>query len=512
LRPSFSNLNGMASMTEPLVQMRGISKAYPGVVALSDVDFAIGRGEVRALLGKNGAGKSTLVKILAGVERPDEGSILMDGAPVALRTPMDGIKAGIATVHQELSVVPELSIAENVFLGRWPKRGGSVDWRAMEREAHAALEVLGLDLDPRQPVARISVAQRQLVEIARALRQGARLLILDEPTSSLVAQEAETLIRVVRRLAEQGTSVIYISHRMDEIRRVAHSLTIMRDGRHIATTAVGDVTNRQIVEMLLGATQAEGETPRSAPAKRSPLLSIRGLEVAPRIQDASFEIRAGEVLGIAGVLGSGRTELLQAIAGLRTIDGGSMTLSGSDFRPASLRDARANGIFMTPEDRRGEGAVMMLGIDENLVMASWGSVSRGGVIDRTAMRDKVTASIRALGIKLAHPSEPLGNLSGGNQQKVVIGKALNAAPRILLLDEPTRGVDIGAKRQIYQLMRKAAEDGLAVVFVSGEIEEFCEVCDRVLILRGGSITAEVEGEAIRTETLSELTTGEQGVH
>ena len=501
-------------MTEPLVHMRGISKAYPGVVALRDVDFAIERGEVRALLGKNGAGKSTLVKILAGVERPDEGSIQLDGKPVALRTPMDGIKAGIATVHQELSVVPELSIAENVFLGRWLKRASGIDWRAMEREAYQALRQLGLDLDPRQPVARISVAQRQLVEIARALRQGARLLILDEPTSSLVAQEAETLIRVVRRLAEQGTSVIYISHRMDEIRRVANSLTVMRDGRHIATAPVADVSGRDIVDMLMGSAQAEGGFVRSAatPANRRPLLSVRGLRVAPRIQDANLEVRAGEVLGIAGVLGSGRTELLQAIAGLRGIDGGTMTLDGRDFHPASLRDARENGVFMTSEDRRGEGAVMMIGIDENLVMANWRAVSRRGVIDRAAMRKTVAASIQSLGIKLAHPSEPLGNLSGGNQQKVVIGKALNAEPRILLLDEPTRGVDIGAKRHIYQLMRDAAERGLAVVFVSGEIEEFCEVCDRVLILRNGGMTAEVEGEAIRTETLTELTTGEQGVH
>ncbi|MCR6497576.1 sugar ABC transporter ATP-binding protein [Shinella sp. CPCC 101442] len=501
-------------MVEPLVHMRGISKAYPGVVALEDVSFALARGEVRALLGKNGAGKSTLVKILAGVERPDEGTILIDGKAVALRAPMDGIRAGIATVHQELSVVPELSIAENVFLGRWPTRGRRVDWRRMQREAHDALALLGLHLDPRQPVARLSVAERQLIEIARALSQGARLLILDEPTSSLVAQEAETLIRVVRQLAEQGTSIIYISHRMDEIRKVAHSVTIMRDGRHIATAPVADVSNREIVDMLLGSAQGEGGSTRifGQPGKFTPLLTISDLRVAPRIENASLEIRAGEVLGIAGVLGSGRTELLQAIAGLRAAHGGSMTLAGRDFRPTSLREARANGIFMTPEDRRGEGAVMMLGIDENLVMASWGSVSRGGVIDRAAMRRKVTASIRSLGIKLAHPGEALGNLSGGNQQKVVIGKALNAAPRILLLDEPTRGVDIGAKRQIYQLMRDAAADGLAVVFVSGEIEEFCEVCDRVLILRGGCITGEVEGSAIRTETLADLTTGEHGVH
>ncbi|MFO1138712.1 MAG: sugar ABC transporter ATP-binding protein [Paracoccus sp. (in: a-proteobacteria)] len=500
-------------MVEQLVHMRGIAKAYPGVVALRDVDFTLARGEVRALLGKNGAGKSTLIKILAGIETPDAGTIAIDGATVQLRSPVDGFRAGIATVHQELSVVPELSIAENIFLGQWPRRGGRIDWPRMRAEAREALAMLGLDLDPALPVSRLSVAERQLVEIARALRQGARLLILDEPTSSLVAHEAELLIAVVRRLAQQGTSIIYISHRMDEIRRVAGSVTIMRDGRHVATAAVGELSNRQIIDMLLGSAQADA-LPRAdhrtsdAPA----LLSLRGLRVAPRIEDASLDIRAGEVLGIAGVLGSGRTELLQAIAGLRHRDGGTMTLEGRAFAPASLRAARAAGIFMTPEDRRGEGAVMMLGVDENLVMASWGTVSRRGIIDRQAMRARVAASIRSLGIKLAHPSETLGNLSGGNQQKVVIGKALNAGPRILLLDEPTRGVDIGAKRQIYGLMRDAAARGLAVVFVSGEIEEFCEVCDRVLILRGGRIAGELAGPAIQTEALTELTSGEQVLH
>ena len=500
-------------MAAPLVQMRQISKAYPGVLALDNVDFELERGEIRALLGKNGAGKSTLIKILAGVETSDGGTIAIDGQPVTLRTPGDGNKAGIATVHQELSIIPELSIAENVFLGRWPRNGVGVDWRAMERQSRHALLQLGVALDTRQPASSVSVAQRQLVEIARALSQGARLLILDEPTSSLVAPEVETLIRVIRRLSEQGTSIIYISHRMDEIRRVAHSVTVMRDGRHIVTAPVAGVSNRQIVEMLLGGDQGATGTARRTTAAAGPaLLAVDDLCVSPRIRGATLEIRAGEVLGIAGVLGSGRTELLQALAGLRAVDGGTMTLDGTPYRPATLREARAKGVFMTPEDRRAEGAVMMLGIDENLVMASWRSVSRGGVIDRKAMRDKVARSIRSLGIKLAHPGEALGNLSGGNQQKVVIGKALNAAPRVLLLDEPTRGVDVGAKRQIYQLMRTAAEGGLAVVFVSGEIEEFCEVCDRVLVLRDGRIAAEAAGDDIRTETLTDLTMGEQGLH
>jgi simple sugar transport system ATP-binding protein len=288
----------------------------------------------------------------------------------------------------------------------------------------------------------------------------------------------------------------------------------MRDGRHIGTSPIAEVTNREIVAMLLGTEASAEKRPaaRSAGVAEEVLLSARHLAVEPRIADASLDIRAGEVLGIAGVLGSGRTELLQALAGLRPVSGGTMTLRGEDYRPHSLRDARASGIFMTPEDRRGEGAVMMLGVDENLVMASWRSVSRAGVIDRRSMRAKVAASIRSLGIKVARPTEALGNLSGGNQQKVVIGKALNAAPRILLLDEPTRGVDVGAKAQLYALMRGAAERGLAVVFVSGEIEEFCEVCDRVLVLRNGRITAEVDGGDIRTDVLVELTVGERGAH
>ena len=283
---------------EYVLETRDVKKVFPGVVALDGISLKFRAGTVHALMGENGAGKSTLIKILAGIETPDAGTIAIDGATVQLRSPVDGFRAGIATVHQELSVVPELSIAENIFLGQWPRRGGRIDWPRMRAEAREALAMLGLDLDPALPVSRLSVAERQLVEIARALRQGARLLILDEPTSSLVAHEAELLIAVVRRLAEQGTSIIYISHRMDEIRRVAGSVTIMRDGRHVATAAVGELSNRQIIDMLLGSAQADA-LPRAdhrtsdAPA----LLSLRGLRVAPRIEDASLDIRAGEVLG-----------------------------------------------------------------------------------------------------------------------------------------------------------------------------------------------------------------------
>jgi sugar transport system ATP-binding protein len=500
-------------MTGALVELKGISKSYPGVVALEAVDFRLVAGEVRALLGKNGAGKSTLVKILAGVVKSDSGTITISGEVKSLQSPADGIKAGIATVHQELSVVPDMSVAENIYIGSWPRRNGCIDWDEMHRGAAAVLLRLGVTIDPKLSIRKISIAERQLVEIGRALRQGARILILDEPTSSLVAHEVEVLLAVIRSLSASGTGIIYISHRMDEIRKIATSVTIMRDGKHIATGPVNEFSSVQVVEMLLGTKDKGAQKLTSNLSPTAPVVfSIQSLSVAPRVVAASFDIREGEVLGIAGVLGSGRTEILQALAGLRPFKADAAKLHGSDYHPSNLAQAMACGVIMTPEDRRGEGAITMLGIDENLVMSNWASVSRFGMINRSTMMKKVTDSVRILGIKLSRPGEALANLSGGNQQKVVIGKALNANPKILLLDEPTRGVDIGAKRQIYELMRQFADKGFAVVFVSGELEEFCEVCDRVIVLRSGQITAELSGEKINTQRLLDLTMGEQREH
>jgi sugar transport system ATP-binding protein len=494
-----------------LVRMHGVAKRYPGVVALQDVDFSLAEGEVRAVLGKNGAGKSTLINVLAGVVRPTEGSIEIAGQSVNFRRPADAIKAGIATVHQELSVVPELTVAENIFLGRWPLRGAAVDWRSMNALATRVLAQLGLHVDPQVAAKNLPVAQRQLVEIARALGQGARLLILDEPTSSLVAHEVEILIQAVRRLSSAGVGVIYISHRMDEIRRVAHSVTVMRDGRHVGTAKVSEISDAEIVRLMLGAEAARVRPSGGGKAANGAnILVARDVTIHPRIQNVSFEVRTGEILGLAGVLGSGRTELLQALAGIRRLSAGTLVLDGKPYRPANLRAAKAAGIVMTPEDRRGEGAVVMLGIDENLVMANWGAISRFGVISRSAQTNNVSKWVSRLGIKLTRNDEALANLSGGNQQKVVIGKALNTNPRLLLLDEPTRGVDVGAKAQIYALMREFADNGLAVVFVSGELEEFPGVCDRVLVLRDGRVTGEFTGDGIETQQLLDRTMGENG--
>ena len=494
-------------MTDPLVVMRSISKAYPGVVALREVDFSLETGEVRALLGKNGAGKSTLIKILAGVVKADTGSMTLAGKSISFRSPADAIRAGVATVHQELSIVPELSVAENIVLGRWPVRGGAVAWRVVRRRAEEVLAQLDFDIDADVIAGRLSVAQRQMVEIARALSQGAKVLILDEPTSSLVAHEVEILVGVIRRLSRSGVGIIYISHRMDEIRRVANSVTVMRDGAHVRTASVDHVSDAEMIRLMLGDTQHREDRLRfpSSATSCGILLSARDLALPPKVTGASFDIRAGEVLGIAGVLGSGRTELLQALVGLRPLQAGEMWLNGEPYKPADLRQAQTAGIFMTQEDRRHQGGVMMLGTDENLVMASWKAVSRFGVIKRASMSDTVTRSIRQLDIKLSQPRDALSTLSGGNQQKVLIGKALNARPRLLLLDEPTRGVDVGAKGQIYELMRRLADEGLGVVFVSGELEEFEDICDRVLVLRDGSIDGELSGSAITTQSLLDRT-------
>ncbi len=494
-------------MKNQLVDLRRVSKTYPGVVALKDVDFAIDTGEVRALLGKNGAGKSTLIKVLAGVVVPDCGSIMIHGVAARFQSPADAIAVGIATVHQELSIVPELSVAENIFLGRWPKRRGSIAWREMFERAHSLLAELGFEIEPRVSAQLISPAQRQLVEIARALAQGAKILILDEPTSSLVGHEVNVLVGVIQRLARNGVGVIYISHRMDEIRRVADSVSVMRDGHHVKTARATEIGDTDIIELMLGQTVSAPLLPTRLGGDRQVMFAAQALALPTKIVCASFEIRSGEVTGIAGVLGAGRTELLEAMVGRRWPAGGTMTLDGKPYCPTDLRAARRAGVFMTPEDRRGSGAVVGLGCDENLVMANWSAVSRWGVIDRASMSTRVAQSIRLLGIKLARPDEALANLSGGNQQKVVIGKALNAEPRLLLLDEPTRGVDIGAKHQIYVLMRRLADQGMAIVFVSGELEEFPGVCDRVLVLRQGCISAELTGDAINTVAIHSLTSG-----
>lgn len=496
----------LVTPNSPLVELIDARKAYPGVLALDGVDFSLQPGEVRALLGKNGAGKSTLIKVLGGTERLNSGRFRVMGQDVQFRSPSDAIRAGIATVHQELASIPEMTVAENISLGRWPHGRSGIDWKEVDEVAKRALAQLSVDVPINQPLGRLSLASAQLVEIARALSIGARLLVLDEPTSSLAVHEVDLLLDVVKRLSDTGIAIIYISHRMDEIERLASSVTVMRDGRNVGTLAAGEATNERVVELMVGEALEEAPTPlqQVSTHEGEVVLEVSNVQVPGRVFGADLSVRAGEVVGIAGLLGSGRTELLRSIVGAQARATATVKIRGRRLTRRSIASTRAAGIVMTPEDRRGEGAITMLGIDENLVMSSWGRVSAGGVIRKKQVQSLVDASIRDLRVKAARPTDAMATLSGGNQQKVVIGKALNTQPSVLLLDEPTRGVDVEAKQQIYLIVRQLAHDGLAVVVVSSETEELLEVCDRVVVMRNGRTHESVPREDLTRDLLFAL--------
>lgn len=479
------------------------AKRYPGVIALDDADFSIRAGEVRALLGKNGAGKSTLIRMLTGAETPDSGTVTIGGAKLTDAGSGRAAEAhamGVRVVYQELSLVMDMSIAENLFLGRWPRRIGVIQHGEMFAAAAEALRRLGVDLAPDRPVSTLSPAEKQLVEIARVMIGSPKLVILDEPTSSLAEAEANKVLAAVKRIAAEGISVVYVSHRMNEIRQIADSVTVMRDGRIIETVPVQGADTGEIVRLMLGSEIAEQA--RVQPGPRGPvLLELRGLSLAPKLQDVSLRLHAGEVLGLAGLLGSGRTELLQAIMGMARQDSGEMLLQGEPVRRPGYGAMLRRGFGFTPESRKEAGIVPMLGVDENIVATDFAAVSRRGVLSARRIAEATRRVIDRLHIKTARTDTPIGTLSGGNQQKVVIGRWVHAGSRILLLDEPTRGVDVEAKAQIYRIIRELAAEGRAIIFVSSEIEELPLVCDRVLVLRDRKIATEMTAPDIDQDRL-----------
>jgi ABC-type sugar transport system ATPase subunit len=499
----------MTSTTQtPIAAIENASKRYGGVQALAHVTFSISRGEVRALLGKNGAGKSTVIRLLSGVEAPDEGTVTLGGRLLERPNVQLAQQLGVRTVYQELSLIPYMTVAENLFMGVWPKRRGQIDRRAMEAESEASLNRLGLRLDPRRPVSELSIADQQLVEIARALSEDPALLILDEPTSSLGAGEVDRVLTAVNTIKSSGVAVIYVSHRLAEIRRIADRATIMRDGRVIDTLPMEGTSTRDVVEMMVGDSSLESALVEARPETGRVAMTVRGIRLEPKLEDVSFDVRAGEVLGIAGVLGSGRTELLQVMAGLRTPDAGQVELEGKRIDGRGLAHAKRSGIGLTPEDRKNDGIFSELGIDENLVVTDWKRVSSGGVISPTRLRAATRQAIDTMSVRARSPKTPIGNLSGGNQQKIVIGRWLHAGSRMLLLDEPTRGVDVHAKKQIYELVRELAKSGASVVFVSSEMDEINLVCDRAVVLASGRIVAEQSAPDIETDTLLLAAVGE----
>lgn len=475
-----------------IASIKGCTKRYPGVLALENANFEIAAGEVRALLGKNGAGKSTLIRMLTGAEIPDIGTVTIDGETLSQTGSSRAAQAfasGVRVVYQELSLVPGMSLAENLFLGRWPRKGGVIQYDRMEAEAAEAMSRLGLDLPPDRLVLGLSPAERQLLEIARVLVGKPKLVILDEPTSSLAAAEAEKVMTAVTRIASEGIAVIYVSHRMNEIRRISHFATVMRDGRIIDTMDVKGADTREIVRLMLGSESAQAAALETKSRDKT-VLEVRDLALAPKLSSISFKLREGEVLGIAGLLGSGRTELLQSIMGVRAFDGGTIAVDGKPVGTPRYKQMVSRGFGYTPESRKDEGIIPLLGVDENTLVTDFSAVSSYGVLSKSRMAAATRRIVDRLHVKTAETDTPIGTLSGGNQQKVVIGRWVHADSRLLLLDEPTRGVDVEAKAQIYAIIRQLAAEGRSIIFVSSEIEELPLVCDRIVVLRDGTLKQE----------------------
>lgn len=477
-----------------VIEVEALSKSYGPTKALVDVDFHVDQGRICALMGRNGAGKSTLVRILSGLERPDAGTVRLDASPVEFRDPDHALRSGIATVHQEISIIPGLSVAENVALGRWESRAGLIDRRRTLELAKRALAMLGVDLRLDATAGNLRLAEQQLVEIARALSYEPKLLILDEPTSSLTESEADRLLEVVRNLAAQGVAVLYVSHRMSEIERIADDITVFRDGRLVAQHRLEEVTLPEIASLMAGAELEERARRSGQTRDGGPALRVRDLSTTDKLCNVDLDVARGEVVGLAGRLGAGRTELLRAIAGLDATTGGYVEIVGGRkfSRSRDVRRRIAAGIALVPEDRKSQGIVLNQPIRHNLVLSCLRAVTRLGFLDRRAERDLSDRSRVATDIQGGSLDDPASSLSGGNQQKVVLARCINAGARVLLLDEPTRGVDIHSKHQIYDLITSLASDGCAVLVVSSEYEELLQNCDRIAVVDEGEITGEID--------------------
>ena len=487
--------------TAPVLQMRGICKQYPGVRALSGADLEVRAGEVHVLLGENGAGKSTLMKILSGAVSPDTGEVLLGGARVDLGDPRRVRRLGISTIYQELSLVAHLSVAENVYLGKAPTRwAGVVDWARMHRDASRILERLGAEIDPAAVVRSLRLAQQQMVEVARALADDARVLIMDEPTSALSEREVAQLFAAIARLTANGVAVIYITHRMDEVFRIGQRVTVLRDGRHVGTRDIAGVTVSELVRLMANRDVSD-HYPRRTHTRGAELLRVDGLGGGP-LRDVSFVLHRGEILGIAGLVGAGRTRLARAIAGADRLARGRIAINGREVRITSPADAVRARIGFLPEDRKQQGLVLGLTIERNVSLSHLAALARFGVVARARERGEAEAAIVKLRIRTPGPEQKVLHLSGGNQQKVVLAKWLAAQAEILIFDEPTRGIDVGARHDIYLLINALAEQGTGVIMISSDLPEVLGMSDRILVMRAGAVQLEIAAaEATDTRVL-----------
>jgi ribose transport system ATP-binding protein len=488
----------------PVLTVEDLTKDFPPVRALDGVSLSFARGEVHGIVGENGAGKSTLMKIVSGVYQPTAGRLFYDGREAAVGGPADALRLGVAMVHQELNLVGELSAADNVFLGRELTRFGLVDGRRTARRAGELLRRIGSGLDPRTKVRSLSIAEQQMVEIAKALSCEASVLIMDEPTAVLARPDAERLFALIARLKAEGVTVLYISHLLPEVLRICDRVTVLRDGKVVATLAreelgEGPRAEARLASLMVGRPMAD-HFPTPAEPRREVVLSVRGLTVPRRVRGVSFRLRAGEVLGFAGLVGAGRTETAEAVAGLRHRSGGRVTVGGTELAPARPQQAVAAGLAYLSEDRRGRGLLMQRSIAENITLISLRRYARP-FISRRAELDAVQAHVERLRIRIGRPTDPVEALSGGNQQKVAVAKWLEAHPRALLLDEPTRGLDIAAKEEVYRLIAELAGRGMACLFISSELNELLGICHRIAVMRAGRIVAVLEGNEMTEQNV-----------
>lgn len=478
-------------MDKTVIELAGISKSFPGVKALSEVSLSIRPGEVHAVVGENGAGKSTLIKIMTGFHKMDEGSLKVEGAECSFDNPQQSIDKGIACIYQELSIAPLMDVAKNIFLGNWPVKNGLLDRKKLYGGAREILERIRLEVSPKTMAGDLSIAQQQMVEIGRALTRNAKLIIMDEPTSSLTDREAEVLFELIGRLKDEGVAVVYISHKLDEVLRICDRITVLCDGRNITTVDAAGTTREKLIEYMLGRTLENMYTKTGAKVGDA-ILSVEGLTSDGVFKDISFEARAGEILGFFGLIGSGRSEIMRAIFGVDKYDGGKILLNGKETPLGTPIRAVKNGLALVPEDRKHEGLALRLSVLENMTLVKLREISRGGFInqgERSRLAGEYTEDLR---VKTPSVRQLVGNLSGGNQQKVVIAKWLMMNPQVLILDEPTRGIDVGSKAEIYALIDELAQKGVAVIIISSEMNEILGMSDRIITVFEGRLTAEFD--------------------
>jgi ABC-type sugar transport system ATPase subunit len=490
-------------MSDFRIRTEHITKDYPGTRALEDISVSFESGKVHALVGKNGSGKSTLVKILAGAIKPTQGDFYLDDEKLHFNSTSEAYERGIITVYQEMSLVPGLSVAENIFLGRLPLKNKVIDWRKVHQMTSLLLQQMKVDINPRELVGRLSMWQWQVIEITKALSFNPKVIMLDEPTSALAQNEVQNLFEAVRALRDQGVIVIYITHKLQELPKIADTVTVLRDGKMVGHVQMSEVEHKDIINMMFGEVRIQSR-PKDIKAQDNVIMEVRGLSRQGWYQDINFDLKRGEVLGIAGMLGSGRTELLRGIFGADPVDCGEVVIEGKSYRSANPIKMVLAGVGLTPEDRKNQGLILMHSIRDNLCYASMNITAKGWLENKRKRSAFAEKQVKELGIRLSSLDALCESLSGGNQQKVVVGNWLNTSPKILLYDEPTRGIDVNAKQQIFEIMWAEARKGVSTIFISTELEELLEVCHRILIMRHGRIVAEVNPDTLNTNELYEL--------